>query len=133
MTRQEAKAFIDSLVNLRTSATDQQAMDAPAVYPTWKENVEYMVDERILYNDILYKVITAHTSQSDWTPDVAASLFVKVLIPDVNVIPEWEQPESTNPYMTGDKVTHNGKTWVSTVDNNVWEPSVYGWEEVESV
>lgn len=133
MTRQEAKAFIDSLVNLRTSATDPQAMDAPAVYPTWKENVEYMVDERILYNDILYKVITAHTSQSDWTPDVSASLFAKVLIPDVNVIPEWEQPESTNPYMTGDKVTHNGKTWVSTVDNNVWEPSVYGWEEIESV
>ena len=41
----------------------------------------------------------------------------------------WEQPESTNPYMKGDKVTHAGKTWVSTIDNNVWEPGVYGWEE----
>ena len=40
----------------------------------------------------------------------------------------WEQPESTNPYMKGDKVTHAGKTWVSTIDNNVWEPGVYGWE-----
>ena len=49
------------------------------------------------------------------------SLFAKVLIPDKNVIPEWEQPESTNPYSKGDKVTHNGKTWRSTIDGNVWE------------
>lgn len=41
-----------------------------------------------------------------------------------------ELPDSTNPYMTGDKVTHNGSTWVSTCDNNVWEPGVYGWETV---
>jgi chitodextrinase len=131
MTRGKAMEFINSLVNLRTSATDEQATEAPAVYPTWKEDVVYAIDDRVLYNDILYKVITAHTSQADWTPDVAASLFAKVLIPDENVVPEWEQPDSTNPYMTGDKVTYNGKTWVSTVDNNVWEPSVYGWEEVE--
>ena len=43
----------------------------------------------------------------------------------------WEQPESTNPYMKGDKVTHAGRTWVSTIDNNVWEPGVYGWEETD--
>lgn len=69
--------------------------------------------------------------QDDWTPDVTPSLFAKVLIPDASVVPEWEQPDSTNPYMTGDKVTHNKKTWVSDVDNNVWEPGVYGWTEVE--
>ena len=130
MTRNEAKAFINSLVNLRTSATDKQATNAPSVYPEWKSEVEYAVDDRVLYNDILYKVITAHTSQETWAPDVSASLFTKVLIPDENVIPAWEQPDSTNPYMTGDKVTHNDKTWVSTVDNNVWEPGAYGWEEV---
>ena len=130
MTRAEAKAFIDSLVNLRTSATDRQAVDAPAVYPEWKEDVKYVVDDRILYKEILYKVLQDHSSQPDWTPDVSASLFAKVLIPDENVIPEWEQPDSANPYMNGDKVMHNGKTWVSTMDYNVWEPGVYGWEEV---
>lgn len=131
MTRAEAKAFIEALKVLRSSATDEQALAAPALYPTWKEEVEYAVGDRVLYNDVLYKVLTAHTSQATWTPDVSASLFAKVLIPDPEVIPEWEQPDSTNPYMTGDKVTHNGKTWVSIVDNNSWEPSVYGWEEVE--
>lgn len=130
MTREKAREFIESLLSLRNAATDEQAVAAPAVYPTWKEDIVYDLDERVLYNDVLYRVITAHTSQLTWTPDVSPSLFAKVLIPDDNVIPEWEQPDSTNPYMTGDKVSHNGKTWVSIIDNNVWEPSIYGWEEV---
>jgi hypothetical protein len=129
MTRKEAKSFVNSLVGLRTSATDTQAIDAPFVYPKWKISVEYTVGNKVLYNDVLYKVITAHTSQTDWTPDVSASLFAKILIPDENIIPEWEQPDSTNAYMKGDKVIHNGKTWVSDVDNNVWEPGIYGWSE----
>lgn len=129
MTRQEAREFVKSLVNLRGSATDEQALDAQAVYPTWKEEVTYALDERVLYNHVLYKVITSHTSQADWTPDVAVSLFAVVLIPDENVIPEWEQPDSTNPYTIGDKVMHNNKYWISIIDTNVWEPGVYGWEE----
>jgi hypothetical protein len=56
-------------------------------------------------------------------------LFAKLLIPDDDVIPAWEQPDSTNPYKIGDKVSHKDIIWVSIVDNNVWEPGVYGWEE----
>lgn len=130
MTLEESKAIIDALVTLRNSATDEQALKALALYPKWKVGIAYQKDERVLYNDILYKVLTGHTSQADWAPDAAPSLFAKVLIPDKNVIPEWEQPESTNPYTKGDKVTHNGKTWRSTIDGNVWEPGVYGWEEI---
>lgn len=63
-------------------------------------------------------------------PTDAVSLWAKILIPDPTVIPEWQQPESTNPYMKGDKVTHQGKTWQSTIDNNVWEPGIYGWETI---
>lgn len=126
----EAKAIIAALVTLRESATDEQALAAPILYPAWKADKAYVSGERVLYNETLYKVLQDHTSQADWTPDAAPSLFTKVLIPDANVIPEWEQPDSTNPYMTGDKVTHNGSTWISTCDNNVWEPGVYGWDEV---
>ena len=73
-----------------------------------------------------------HTSQTAWTPESAPSLFAKVLISDPETIPEWIQPDSTNPYQTNDKVTHNGATWISTIDNNVWEPGAYGWTKVES-
>lgn len=126
----EAKTIIKALVTLRESATDEQALAVPNLYPAWKESKAYVSGERILYNNVLYKVLQDHTSQADWTPDAAPSLFAKVLIPDTNVVPAWEQPESTNPYMLGDKVTHNNKTWESTCDNNVWEPGVYGWTEV---
>jgi len=62
-------------------------------------------------------------------PTAAPSLWAKVLIPDTNVIPEWEQPDSTNPYMKGDKVMFEGQTYESTIDNNVWSPAAFpqGW------
>lgn len=129
MTRDEAKALIESLVKLRNLATDEMSAEVPNLYPTWKANVQYIADDRVLYNEVLYKVLIGHTSQTDWTPDNAPSLFTKVLIPDENIIPEWEQPDSTNPYMMGDKVIYNGVIWVSIIDNNVWQPSVYGWEK----
>lgn len=130
MTRQEARLFIQSFVKLREMATDEMSLQVPNLYPVWKAEVDYVVGDRVLYENVLYKVLQAHASQKTWTPDVSASLFAKVLIPDEDVIYPWEQPNSTNPYMTGDKVTHNSKTWISIIDNNVWEPGVYGWEEV---
>lgn len=129
MTRQEAKSFIESLVKLRGLATDEMSLQVPNLYPAWKAEVNYSIGDRVLYEDVLYKVITAHTSQETWTPTEASSLFAKVLIPDENAISEWEQPDSTNPYMTGDKVIYNGIVYISIVDNNVWVPGVFGWEE----
>ena len=131
MTRQEAIEFIKAFVKLRRLATDEVSLQVPNLYPTWKAEADYKAGDRVLYNDILYKILQDHTSQETWTPTDAPSLFAKVLIPDEDVIPEWEQPDSTNPYMAGDKVSHNGKTWASTINNNVWEPGVYGWETVE--
>lgn len=131
MNRRETQAFIDSLIKLRDGLSDEIALTAIEVYPQWRGNgEEYKIGQRVQYNEVLYKVLTNHTSQEDWMPDVSASLFAKVLIPDEDTIYPWEQPDSTNPYKIGDKVTHNDKTWISTVDNNVWEPGVYGWEEV---
>lgn len=113
------------------SLTDTEALSAKELYPKWSADaVQYTKDERVLYKDVLYVVLQDHVSQSTWTPAKAKSLFAKVLIPDPEVIPEWEQPDSTNPYMKGDKVTHNGKTWESLIDNNVWEPGAVGTESL---
>lgn len=130
MTQDEAKAFIDAIVALRSSATDEQALSAFQIYPAWKEGKTYATGDRVKYSGVLYKVLQDHTSQADWTPTASPSLFSKVLIPDPEVIPEWEQPGSTNHYMTGNKVTHLGKTWVCNMDYNVYEPGIAGWSEV---
>ena len=108
---------------------DNTALRMVEFYPEWASGMAYTVGYKVQYKSALFKALQDHTSQDGWEPNNAPSLWAKVLIPDENVIPEWEQPGSTNPYMTGDKVTHNGKTWVSDVDNNVWEPGVYGWTE----
>lgn len=110
------------------SLTDEQAIEVQPIYPEWSgDGIEYEKDFKVNYDGVLYKVLQKHTSQADWTPTEAPSLFAKVLT-EPGVIKEWEQPESTNPYMKGDKVSHNGKTWESIVDNNVWEPGVQGTE-----
>ena len=135
MTNSKAKMreIVNAIISIRESATDEQALNSIALYPEWKADVSYTVGQRVLYNSVLYKVLQAHTSQTDWTPDVSHSLFAQILIPDENVIPEWVQPDSTNPYMKGDKVTHNGITYESLIDNNVWEPGVIGTESLWAV
>ena len=95
--------------------------------------MDKILEQTLLY-DFYGELLTEHQKQAAWNPVDAPSLFAKVLIPDPGEIPEWEQPESTNPYKKGDRVTHNGKTWESLVDGNVWEPGVVGtealWKEV---
>ena len=112
------------------SLSDEDALEAINLFSNWQPNKPYKKDERVNYNGILYKCLQGHTSSTSWTPEAAPSLWAKVLIPDANVIPEWEQPDSTNPYMKGDKVTYNGVTYESTIDNNVWAPNVYGWQAI---
>lgn len=111
------------------SLDDKTAVEAVCLHTKWSVGKSYVVGSKVQYNGILYRCLTLHTSQADWMPDAAPSLWAKVLTEDGKILP-WKQPDSTNPYMKGDVVTHNGKTWVSTIDNNVWEPGVYGWVEV---
>lgn len=131
ITARQARAMRAIIEANSKQATDEEAVNAPYIFPQWDgSGVQYVTGDRVQYDGAAYKVLQAHTSQEAWTPAAAVSLFAKILIPDPEVIPDWVQPESTNPYMRGDKVRHNGKVWISDVDNNVWEPGVYGWSEV---
>lgn len=114
--------------------SDAQALQVPMLFDEFDGNgVAYEVGKRIVFEGVLYKVIQAHTSQAEWTPVAAPSLFAKVINETIDgSIPEFEQPDSTNPYMKGDKVIFNGKVYESLIDNNVYSPSDYpaGWKEV---
>ncbi len=131
MTRKDAMAYRAAIDLAAQSLDDTKAVEAQCLYPDFAVGVPYTAGDRVVYDGKLYKVLQAHTSQTDWTPPAAPSLFAEVLPGQGGTgIGEWRQPDSTNPYKKGDKVTHNGKTWKSTVDDNVWEPGVYGWTEV---
>lgn len=127
-------AVIEAVKKMLSSETstlsDEAALEVAALFPTWasKQGSVVSVGERLWYNEKLYKVIQSHNVQSDWTPDISTSLYTEISIQE---IPEWKQPiGASDVYMTGDKVSHNGKTWISIVDNNSWEPGVYGWNEL---
>lgn len=128
---------LSEVMKLRTAITqaseslsDEVASTVPDLFDQWKPWVEYSVDDRRKFNGVLYKCLTAHTSQESWTPDVSPSLWVRTDDPGEEW-PEWVQPVgSTDSYSAGDKVSHNNKHWISTVEFNTWEPGVYGWDEV---
>ena len=116
------------------TAPDEVALQHADWYPVWRSDIHVKTGDRLTYDSILYRCLQEHDTQEAWTPESAPSLWAKVLIPDLDVIPAWEQPDSTNAYSKGDKVSHNGKTWESLVNNNVWEPGAVGteslWREV---
>lgn len=117
------------------SLSDEDALEAVDLFPKWDgAHGTYTKDDKVKFEGILYKCLQTHTSQAGWTPIAAPSLWAKVLIPDANVIPEWEQPDSTNAYMRGDKVMFNGQVYESAIDNNVWSPAVYpaGWQLINN-
>ena len=113
---------------------DAVALTIQEFYDNWEDNTSYKVGQYVQYDGVLYKVLQSHSRQETWTPDVASSVYAKVLIdPTGETIPEWEQPDSTNAYMTGDKVRFEGVVYESTMDNNIWSPTAYpaGWKIIE--
>ena len=99
------------------------------LFASWVYPADYKTGNIRRYNGRLYKCIGDHTSQEDWAPDVAVSLWAPTSDP-AEEWPAWSQPVGAHDaYAKGDKVSHNGKHWTSSVDSNVWEPSVFGWDE----
>lgn len=118
----------------QTLTDESTMMEIADIYPRWDGNGKSYKAGEILAHGVnadgetqLYTVLQAHTSQPDWTPDAAASLYKAVGFTDagVNI---WTQPlGASDAYNAGDVVEHNGQIWTSDVDGNVWEPGVYGW------
>lgn len=120
------------IVKASASLSDTNALEAVELFKRWNgDGQEYVVDERVSDDGILYKVLQNHTSQPSWKPADSPSLFARVDDPSIEW-PEWIQPVgSTDAYAKGAKVSHLGKHWISDVDANVWEPGVAMWHEAE--
>ena len=132
ITRAKAYKLRQIIEKAAVSLPDEDALEAVKLFPTWQTDTAYEVGIRVRYGEKLYRCEQAHTSQADWTPDVTPALWTEVAAP--GEIPVWKQPTGAqDAYMTGDKVhypTEADPVYISTVDNNVWAPGVYGWEVV---
>lgn len=134
----EVKHMIEELNKIGKLVANQVvddivALDLKEFYDEWVDGVTYKQGQYVMYNKILYKTLIEHVSQNEWTPDISFSLFTPVLTdPSGEEIYDWVQPDSTNAYMTGDKVRFEGDIYESLIDNNVWSPAVYpsGWKKI---
>lgn len=100
--------LIDLLVEVRPTLSDNKALKFMTMYPHWSENVAVKLDERYQYEGKLYRCKQEHTTQSDWTPDVTASLWDVI---DVEHSGTIDDPIPYDPNM----VVYNGKYY--TYDN----------------
>ena len=117
--------------------TPEQKEEILDKYPVWEVDTDYNAGDIISYENVLYVIVQAHTSQTNWLPSEVASLYKLHLSDELEdgteVISEWKQPTGAHDaYHTGDKVEFEGKIYESTIDNNTWSPSDYpqGWKEV---
>ena len=133
---QIAEQFRKALQMFAASLSDEKAMEVASIYDAWEVGKTYAVGEFLTYGENgvgdvqLYKVIQAHTSQADWTPDKTASLFSPIGLTDEGYT-KWSPPTGTHDaYNKGDIVDYNGTLYKSTIDGNVWSPDAYpqGWE-----
>lgn len=123
------------------SLTDEQAMEVAAVFPKYEIGRAYAVDEMFTYgtNEVgdpqLYRVVQAHTSAVEWTPDATPALYTPIGLSDSGY-PVWSKPTGAHDaYNTGDIVDYNGTLYKSLIDGNVYSPDEYpaGWEVYEVV
>ena len=126
---ERARALRPYIEKASISLPDEDALQAVELFPQWAVGHAYTVDERLQYHGVLYRVVQAHTAQADWTPDMTPALFVVVSLDEW---PEFVQPTGAHDaYNKGDKVTFEGKHYISLIDGNVFSPAEYpaGWQE----
>lgn len=130
ITKAHARKLRKAIEKTAVTLTDSEAFDVAELFPMWKVDHAYQTGDRVQYESKLYKCLQGHTSQADWIPSTAVSLWVEVADPSIE-FPEWVQPTGAHDaYMTGDKCSHNEKHWICTMDYCTYEPGVYGWDEV---
>ena len=113
------------------SLSDDVAWETPELFNLWEADHDYVKNDRVQYNGLLYKLIPdTHHSQEDWPPDLVPAIWKHISDP-AEEWPEWVRPlGSHDAYAAGAKVSHNGKHWLNSYgDGNIWEPGVFGWEE----
>lgn len=137
---QLAEQFRRALQLFAESLDNEKALEVATVYEPWKVGKNYAVGEYLTYGENsvgdpqLYKVVQAHTSQADWTPDSTASLYNAIGL-DNSGYPIWSQPTGAHDaYNIGDIVDYNGTLYKSLIDGNTYSPDAYpaGWEVVSS-
>jgi len=125
----EAEVLKEKLDSIAADLPDEIAVEHVDLYPVWMEGMALKANDRIQHEGGLYRVQQAHTAEHPPSVNTAA-LYTRINAP--GAVQAWVTGQS---YSKDAQVAHGGKTWISMVDNNVWEPGAAGvfdsiWKEV---
>lgn len=121
-------ALVGVMTSARPAVTDEYALQTIDMFPLWESYIGVPITQddldrgydRYQYNGKLYKVVQPHTPQENWTPDTQKALWTEVTLDEW---PQWRQPTGVqDAYNIGDKVTHNGRKYISQIEGNTTEP-----------
>lgn len=125
---QAAEQMRKALQKFAMSLSAEEAMEIATVYDAWQPDTQYAAGVYLTYgtNTVgdpqLYRVLSAHKSQADWTPDKVASLYEPIGLDDSGH-PVWSQPSGAHDaYNTGDIVNYDGTLYKSLIDGNTTVP-----------
>lgn len=133
---EQAQAIREAMDYAGANLTEEMALACVRLYRPWAVGVAYAVNEYLTYgtNEVgdpqLYKVVQAHTSQADWTPNGVPALFTAIGLTEEGY-PVWAQPTGAHDsYNIGDIVDYNGTLYESLINGNAYSPEAYpaGWK-----
>lgn len=115
ITKEKARQLRAMIVKAAVSLSDTDALKAKELFDLWAVGVEYAEGTRFRYDETLYKVRQAHTSQADWTPDIATSLYEQVAEPGQGDTADNPIPYNNNMELfEGKYYSQNGVVYVCT-------------------
>ena len=136
---QAAEQFRRALQLFAQSLTDDVAMEVATVFPAYEVGKAYKAEEMFTYgtNNVgdpqLYRVVSDHTSQADWIPNITPALYTPIGLTEEGY-PIWSKPTGAHDaYDMGDIVEYNGTLYRSLIAGNVYSPDEYpaGWEKYD--
>ena len=123
------------LTAIADTVTPEHARILAPLLPAWTAG-ETVTDGALRSHDgTIWEVIPGqgHTTLPDWTPPATPALWRRWRDPDPDTPEPWIQPTGAHDaYRLGDLVAHNGATWRSDHDANIWEPGVAMWTRLDT-
>lgn len=140
MNKDKLRKIIQMAINEAKKITDkQEALEVMFLYKKFDLQIgkKLEVGEFLQYKDKLYQVLQAHTVQADWTPNVAASLYMVVDKEHAGTLNDPIPAQTNMMYFKDKYYIENGVLYLCTRDSEIalqYLPSVligHYFEKVE--
>lgn len=117
ITQEQVQKAHEFFIQMIRNVSDNNIYQIRFLIPTWAPNTSYFINDKVVYNNIIYKV--NNQIQSSISPDEDLINFTAIECP-VEFIDIWD--EARAPYAQGDKIKIGNYVYESLINDNNWNP-----------